>query len=128
MFDVNIIDVNIIDINTIIASIGLVLATVSFITGLQVVNRDKVAAVMMASMHRINGYLVCLIYIVIAALSLGSQGGVRPWSIVGWSVGMGLIIIKIMVVRNQRFYKYSSRLGLLLFVSWLVIMYRHIVT
>lgn len=121
-------DISIIDINTIIASIGLVLATVSFITGLQVVNRDKVAAEMMASMHRINGYLVCLIYIVIAVLSLGSQGGVRPWSIAGWSVGMGLIIIKIMVVRNQRLYKYSSRLGLLLFVTWLVIMYRHIVS
>lgn len=116
------------EINIIIASIGLVLATVSFITGLQVVNRDKVTAAMMASMHRVNGYLVFIIYIVVAVLSLSGQGGIRTWSVIGWAVGLGLIIIKIMVVRNERLYKYGSRLGLMLFITWLVIMYKHIVT
>lgn len=116
------------EINIIVASLGLVLATVSLITGLQVVNRDKVSAAMMASMHRINGYLVCLIYIIVATLSLSGHGGIRTWSIVGWAAGLGLIVIKILVVRNERLCKYSSRLGILLFITWLVIMYKHIVT
>lgn len=116
------------EINLIIASVGLVLATVSLITGLQVVKRNNVYGEMMASMHRVNGYLVFLIYIGVSAFSLGGHGGIRTWSVIGWSAGLGLMIIKIMVVRNEKLYKYSSRLGLLLFITWLVIIYKHIAT
>lgn len=104
------------------------MATVSFISGLQVVKSDKVIGAMMASMHRLNGYIACFIYVILAAISLNGQGGIRVWPIIGWAAGLGLIIAKIMVVRNERFYKYGSRLGLLLFVTWLIIIYKFIVT
>lgn len=114
--------------NTIIASIGLVLATMSFISGLQVVKRDKLLGAMAATMHRLNGYLSCLAYVILASMSLSSIGGFRLWPVIGWIFGSVLIVAKIMCVRNERFYKYGSRLGLLLFIVWLVIMYKHIVT
>lgn len=115
------------DINTIIASIGLIMATVSFMTGLQLAKRDKSVSIMMAGMHRINGYITCTVYIAIAALSLNGNGGFRTWSVIGWAVGLGLIAIKIFVIRNERYYKYGSRVGLMLFVTWLIIIYKHIV-
>lgn len=113
---------------SVIASIGLVMATVSFMSGLQVVKRDKVFGAMMTSMHRMNGYIASFIYVILATISLSGPGGVRVWSLIGWAVGLGLIIIKIIVVRNERYYKYGSRLGLLLFVTWLIIIYKFIVT
>lgn len=116
------------EINTIIASVGLVLATMSFISGLQVVKRDNILGAMSATMHRLNGYLSCLAYVILATMSLSSLSGMRTWSVIGWVVGFLLIIGKVMCVRNEKLYKYGSRLGLLLFIAWLVIIYKHIVT
>jgi len=116
------------ELYSVLASVGLVMATVSFMSGLQVVKRDKVFGAMMTSMHRLNGWVASIIYIILATLSLSGQGGIRMWAIIGWAAGLGLIIIKIMVVRNERLYKYASRLGLLLFVTWLILIYKFIVT
>lgn len=114
--------------NMIIASVGLVLATMSFISGLQVVKRDKRLGAMAATMHRVNGYLSCIAYVILATMSLNAIGGFKMWSVIGWIFGFGLIIGKILCVRNVKFYKYGSRLGLFLFIAWLVIIYKYIVT
>ena len=113
------------DFNTIVASIGLIMATMSFITGLQTVKRDRGAAVMMVKMHKLDGYVTCQIYLAVAVLSL-SNGGFKLWPVIGWIAGLVLIIVKIAVVRNIKFRKYSSRLGIMLFLSWLFIIYQHI--
>ncbi len=113
------------DFNTIVASIGLIMATMSFITGLQTVKRDRGAAVMMVKMHKLDGYVTCQIYIAVALLSLSSSG-FKLWPVIGWIAGLVLIIVKIAVVRNMKFRKYSSRLGIMMFLSWLFIIYRHI--
>ena len=113
------------DFNTIVASIGLIMATMSFITGLQTVKRDRGAAVMMVKMHKLDGYVTCQIYIAVALLSL-SNGGLKLWPVIGWIAGLVLIIVKIAVVRNIKFRKYSSRLGIMMFLSWLFIIYQHI--
>lgn len=115
----------ILDFNTIVASVGLVMATMSFMTGLQTVKKDRTSALMMVKMHRFDGYITCLVYLAVAGLSL-SYGGMRLWPVIGWSAGLGLIILKIVVVRNRKYCKYGSRLGMMLFLSWLYIIYQHI--
>ncbi len=115
----------ILDINTIVASIGLITATMSFITGIQTVNKHRSSAFVMVRMHRFDGYITCLIYLAVAGLSL-SNGGIRLWPVIGWLAGLGLIILKILVVRNRKYIKYASRVGMLLFLSWLYIIYQHI--
>ena len=119
---------NLFETNTIIASAGLVLATMSFISGLQVVKRDNIFGAMAATLHRFNGYLSCLAYVILATMSLSSPGGTRMWPVIGWITGVVLIVGKVMCVRNPKLYKYGSRLGLLLFIAWLFIIYKHIIT
>ncbi len=113
------------DINTIVASIGLIMASMSFMTGLQTIKKDRSSAMIMVKMHRFDGYITCLIYIAVAVLSL-IYGGIRFWTVTGWAAGLGLIILKILVVRNRKYTKYASRVGMLLFLSWLFIIYQHI--
>ena len=114
----------ILDFNTIVASVGLIMATMSFITGLQTVKRDRGAAVMMVKMHKLDGYVTCQIYIAVALLSL-SNSGFKLWPVIGWVAGLALIIVKIIAVRNIKYIKYASRLGIMMFLSWLFIIYRH---
>lgn len=114
-------------IDTFIVSAGLILATMSFITGLQSVKKDRASAAMMTGMHRLNGYLTSIIYILAAIFSLSGERGMRAGTVVIWGLGLALIIVKMLVVRNEKLYKYGSRLGLLLFVIWLIIIYKHIV-
>ena len=113
------------DFNTIVASVGMVMATMSFMTGLQTVKRDRESAVMMVKMHKLDGYVTCQIYIAVALLSL-STSGFKLWPVIGWLAGLALIIVKIIAVRNKKYCKYGSRLGILLFLSWLFIIYQHI--
>ncbi len=115
----------ILDFNTIVASVGLVMATMSFMTGLQTVKRDRESAQMMVKMHRFDGYITCLIYLAVAGLSL-SNGGMRLWPVTGWIAGLGLIVVKILIVRNRKYCKYASRIGIMLFLAWLFIIYQHI--
>lgn len=115
----------ILDFNTIVASVGLVMATMSFMTGLQTVKRDRSDAIMMVKMHKLDGYVTCQIYVAVALLSL-SNSGFKLWPMIGWVAGLALIIVKILVVRNKKYCKYSSRVGILLFLSWLFIIYKHI--
>ena len=112
------------EINIIIVSLGLIFATVSLFSGLQAV---KKAGIMMASMHRLNGYIACLIYLIVAVLSLKEGSGLMMWPIIGWITGLLGIIGKILSVRNERTYKYGSRLGILLFIIWLIIIYKHLI-
>ncbi|MEK6537711.1 MAG: hypothetical protein AABZ46_01075, partial [Nitrospirota bacterium] len=114
----------ILDFNTIVASIGLIMATMSFITGIKTVKQDRGAAVMMVKMHKLDGYVTCQIYIAVALLSL-SNGGFRLWPVIGWVAGLALIIVKIIAVRNKKYIKYASRLGIMLFLAWLFIIYQH---
>ena len=113
------------DFNTIVASVGMVMATMSFMTGLQTVKRDRESAVMMVKMHKLDGYVTCQIYVAVALLSL-SNSGFKLWPMIGWVAGLALIIVKIIVVRNRKYCKYASRIGIMLFLSWLFIIYQHI--
>ena len=114
------------EISIIIISLGLIFATVSLVSGLQTVRKEKADALIIVNMHRLNGYVACLIYLAVAILSIKGSGGLRLWPIVWWIAGLTVIAGKILSVRNQKTYKYGSRLGTLLFIIWLVIIYTHV--
>src|SRR5574337_843968 len=96
------------NIPTIFASIGLILATFSFISGLQLVRAASLAE---RKIHRFNGFTTFTLYIALAVLAF-AYNGVRFWPLIGWVSGLGLFLLKIWIVRRKRrVYKYVSWMG-----------------
>ena len=114
------------DLHTIIASLGVIFATTTFISGLQVAKREKQLGTIMTMMHRVNGYVTFIIYVVIATLTLSTYDSIQVWPVIGWFTGFFLMALKVLTVRNEKFYKYASRVGLLLFIVWIVIIYKQV--
>jgi len=114
---------NIITIPLVLASLGLVLATSSFISGLQLVKSNSVVE---GKIHRINGYLSFTLYITLAVLAFAAEG--FEWMrLVGWLSGFSLLCLKIAIVRKRsRAMKYLSWFGGTLILIWLYIVYNHI--
>lgn len=109
---------------TLLASIGLVLATSSFISGLQLVKgRGRVER----KIHRGNGFITFGIFIILAVASFVTYG-FSLWSIGGWLLGAFFIMLKLLIVhsRSRRAFKYVSWLGASLICMWLYIVYIHI--
>lgn len=106
----------------ILASLGLILATVSFISGLQAV---KGKGSLDSRIHRLNGYLTFIIYLLLAGLSLVKKDGIGLWQVIAWGMGLLIIFTKIWIVRSGRTYKYASWLGIMLIIVWLIILYTH---
>lgn len=109
---------------TLLASIGMVLATSSFISGLQLVKgRGRVER----KIHRGNGLITFAIFAVLAVASFITYG-LSLWSVGGWLAGAFIIGLKVLIVhsRNRRAFKYVSWLGASLIVMWLYIVYIHI--
>lgn len=112
------------DISTLIASLGLVLATSSFISGLQLVRGTRTS--LEGKIHRFNGYGAICVYVTLAAMSF-AEDGMRLWPAVGWFSGAGLIALKITIVRRRkRAFKYVSWMGASLILIWLFMVYVHI--
>jgi hypothetical protein len=111
------------EITTILASLGLILATVSFISGLQAVKNKGSAD---SKIHKLNGYLAFVIYILLAGSSITGKEGISLWPVAAWASGLLIILIKIWVVRSGRAYKYASWIGIMLIIVWLVVIYTHI--
>lgn len=112
------------DIKIILASLGFVLAIISFISGLQVV---KIGSFMSteAKIHRVNGYITIVIYALLASLSINAKAGVKPWVMGVWLLGLLIILTKVWIVRSGKAYKYGGWAGTLLVAFWLVVMYVH---
>ena len=114
------------NIPTILASIGLIMATSSFISGLQLVKGT--VATFEGKIHRFNGYASVIIFITLFAMGIKSSGaGLIP--MLGWGAGALLIAFKLWVVRiarrKRRAFKYISWLGATLTLMWLYIVYVH---
>ncbi|HEY4705890.1 MAG TPA: hypothetical protein VII64_00430 [Thermodesulfobacteriota bacterium] len=110
--------------STLLASIGMILATTSFISGLQMV---KAKGPIERKIHRGNGFISWTIFLVLAVLSFAKYG-FSLWGLVGWTAGLFVIIIKLLIVhsRNRRAVKYVSWLGATLICMWLYVVYIHI--
>lgn len=111
-------------ISTILASIGLVIATSSFISGMQIVRGTYVN--IEGKIHRFNGIVTITIYVVLAVLSFINYG-FTLLSVVGWLFGSFLIFMKLFVVmasrKKRRAFKYVSWLGASLILMWLYIIF-----
>lgn len=110
------------EITILVASLGLILATVSFISGLQAV---KIRGSVDTRIHRLNGYLMFLAYLFLAGLSF-VKGGINPASLASWGTGLSIILTKIWVVKSGKAYKFGSWLGIMLIITWLIIVYAYI--
>lgn len=111
-------------ISTVLASIGLVLATSSFISGMQIVRGTHVN--IEGKIHRFNGIVTITFYTILAALSFVNYG-FSILSVVGWLFGFFLIFMKLAIVmisrKKRRAFKYVSWLGASLILMWLYIIF-----
>lgn len=110
------------EITLLLASAGLILAIVSFISGFQAL---KIKGSIDTRIHRLNGYLMFFAYLILAVLSF-VKNGITTSSFVSWGVGLTIILTKIWVVRKGRAYKFGSWLGIMLIITWLIILYTYI--
>lgn len=111
-------------ISTVLASIGLVLATSSFISGMQIVRGAYVN--IEGKIHRASGIITITIYGTLTALSFINYG-FSILSAAGWFFGFFLIFMKLTIVRlsrkKRRAFKYVSWLGASLILMWLYIIF-----
>lgn len=111
------------NISTVIASLGLVLATSSFISGLQLV---RGASIVERKIHRFNGFSSITLFVVLAAMYFVNSG-VRFWPFLAWLTALSVIIIKLYIVRKRiKAFKYVSWIGGSLILIWLFLVYIHI--
>lgn len=115
------------DIPAALASLGLILATSSFISGLQLVRGTS--ATVEGRIHRFNGYSTITLFSIIVILSF-ARGGFSWLALLGWCFGAVIIMLKLLIVRvktrRRRAFKYVSWLGGTLILMWFYIVYIHI--
>lgn len=112
------------NLTTLLASIGMVLATTSFISGLQMVKgKGKVEK----KIHKGNGFTSFVLLFILAVLSFMTFG-LSLWSLTGWGLAFFIIFLKHKIVhsKNRRAFKYVSWLGASLICMWLYVVYIHI--
>lgn len=116
-------DSSFITIPLILASMGLILATSSFISGLQLVKSNTIVEL---KIHRINGYLSMTLFLTLAVLAFAEEG--FEWMrLVGWVSGFSVLCLKVTIVRKRsRAMKYLSWFGGTLILIWLYIVFIHI--
>ncbi|MFQ5442025.1 MAG: hypothetical protein ACE5EB_04785 [Thermodesulfobacteriota bacterium] len=110
---------------TILASLGLILATSSFISGLQIIRTSR--STIEAKIHRFNGYISITLYLILTVLSfIKSEYSILV--LLAWLSGFCFIMIKIWIVkkRRRRLKKYVSWFGVTIVLMWLYITYINI--
>lgn len=112
------------NVSTILASVGLILATSSFISGLQLV---KAANKSERKIHRFNGFTTLVLYVCLASISITNRG-IGFWPLLGWLFGLSLFALKISLVRkrSRRSFKYVSWLGATLIILWFTLVFVNI--
>lgn len=108
--------------STILASLGLILATSSFISGLQLVKAANIAE---RKIHRFNGFTTLILLFCLAAVSIYNNG-IGLWSFWGWVCAFSLFALKIYIVRKRRrSFKYVSWIGASLILLWLFLVFKN---
>ncbi|TAN63639.1 hypothetical protein EPN18_01830 [bacterium] len=110
-----------------LASIGLIIATSSFISGLQLIRGTSIT--IEGRIHRLNGYLSIILYVILAVLGF-ALSGISLWSVFGWFSGFFIILTKLWIVKKsrkkRRAFKYVSWFGASLTLMWLYMVYIHL--
>jgi len=107
----------------IIGSIGMIIATSSFISGMQLVRTRKKS--FEGKIHRINGYTSIALFIILFFLSfIGS--GYSLMVLLLWLSGFSIILLKLRIVRKRRWaFKYVCWFGVSIISMWIYIIYTH---
>ncbi len=107
----------------IIGSIGVVLATSSFISGMQLVRTRKRS--FEGRIHRLNGYISIGLFILLFFVSyIGS--GFNMIVLLLWLSGFAVILMKLRIVKQRRWaFKYVCWFGVAIICMWIYIIYTH---
>lgn len=107
-----------------IASIGIVLAATSFISGLQLVR--STSASIEGMIHRANGYLTIILFIVLTLIAISSSM-INISALLLPLAGLAVFLVKLWIIRmHKRFLKYVSWMGGTLITIWLLVFYVNI--
>jgi len=107
----------------IIGSIGMIIATSSFISGMQLVRTKKRS--FEGKIHRINGYTSISLFVLLFFISfIGS--GYSLMVLLLWLSGFSIILLKLRIVRKRRWaFKYVCWFGVSIISMWIYIIYTH---
>ncbi|MEK6725015.1 MAG: hypothetical protein AABY54_00470 [Deltaproteobacteria bacterium] len=108
----------------ILASIGIVLAVTSFISGLQLIRATR--ASIEGMIHRANGYLTVILFNVLALIAISSSM-INIAALLLPLTGLAVFLVKLRIIRrHKRFLKYVSWMGGTLITIWLLVFYINI--
>ena len=107
----------------IISSIGVILATSSFISGMQLVRTKKRSYE--GRIHRLNGYASIVLFALLFLVSfLGSGFNIIVLSF--WLTAAAIILIKLRIVKKRGWaFKFVCWFGVTIICIWLYIIYTH---
>ena len=105
------------------ASAGFVLAVTTFIAGFRMIRLSEQKEENL--MHRVNGYLTVTAFIVVAFLSILSNGA-TPTSLLLWGGGLGLHLCKLLLVKKKLAVRYGGYLGVLIMTTWVTVIFNHL--
>lgn len=109
------------NVSIILASIGIVLAVTSFISGLQLIRATS--ASIEGTIHRANGYLTIILFIVLTLIAISSSM-INIAALLLPLTGLAVFLVKLWIVRrHKRFLKYVSWMGGTLITIWLLLFY-----
>ncbi|MDO8446512.1 MAG: hypothetical protein Q7T53_10505 [Deltaproteobacteria bacterium] len=107
-----------------VASIGIVLAATSFISGLQLVR--STSASIEGMIHRANGYLTIILFIVLTLIAISSSM-INMAALLLPLTGLAVFLVKLWIIRrHKRLLKYVSWMGGTLITIWLFVFYVNI--
>ncbi len=110
-------------LSLIVGSIGVILATSSFISGMQLVRTRKRS--FEGRIHRLNGYTSISLFILLFFISfIGS--GYSLIVLLLWLSGFSIILLKLRIVKRRRWaFKYVCWFGVSIICMWIYIIYTH---
>lgn len=107
----------------IIGSIGVILATSSFISGMQLVRTRKSS--FEGRIHRMNGFVSIALFIILFIVSLIGSG-FNLIVLLLWLSGFAVILMKLRIVKSRRWaFKYVCWFGVAIICMWIYIIYTH---
>jgi len=107
----------------IIGSIGVILATSSFISGMQLVRTKRRS--FEGRIHRVNGYASIVLFILLFLISFVGSG-YNIIVLLLWLSGFCIILMKLRIVKKRRWaFKYVCWFGVSIICMWIYIIYTH---
>lgn len=108
--------------NTALASIGFVLAVMTFIAGFRMIRRfDQAEEILL---HRVNGYLTVTMYVILAVMSIWMHMDLLFLFL--WGVGFLIHLLKILLARKGLAVRYGGYLGGMLLITWIIVIFTNL--